>query len=130
MTLGKVIVLITALVSAMLLSSTAMAGEAKNQTPFTNKTTTGTAVAGDAKNELPFTRVVVHDAAPLDWFERYAAAHPYGGGVAATIVPTSSGFRWGDAAIGSATTGAAAVLLLSAILLSVRRRKISRAVGA
>jgi hypothetical protein len=130
MTLGKFIVPVAALVSAILLSSTATAGEPKNQTPFTNKTTATTAVAGEAKNELPFTRLVIRDTPPPDSFERYAAAHPFGSGLAATVVSRNSGFQWGDAAIGSAATGTAVALLLSGVMLSVRGRKNARAFGA
>ena len=38
-----------------------------------------------------------------DVLERYAAVHPYGAGLTPAIVPSqSSGFDWGDYAIGSA----------------------------
>ena len=143
MKLGRVTVLIAPVVGAMLLASTAAAGESKNQAPFTKTITATGTVAGESKKELPFTRVVIHVAAPPDLFERYAASHPYGSGLAtavvpdsleryaaahpygsglATVVPTSSGFRWRDAAIGSAATAAALALLLSVILLSLRHR--------
>jgi len=51
-------------------------------------------------------------AATPDVFERYASAHPYGAGLAATSVAAQVGFRWGDYGAGVGT-GIALVLLLA-----------------
>lgn len=50
---------IVALTAALLFATTALAN-------------------GEPKNQLPFTATVAHDQIAPDWFERYAAAHPYG----------------------------------------------------
>jgi hypothetical protein len=52
------------------------------------------------------------DAPSPDVFERYASAHPYGVGLAATSVAAHVGFRWDDYGAGVGT-GVALVLLLA-----------------
>ena len=122
----KLITLTIALLGAVLLSSSAFAGEAKKQPPLTYRAgaITSTTIAGEAKNELPFTRAAVRrTVSSPDSFERYAAAHPYGRGLTTpTIARTSTGFRWRDAAIGGAATAAALALLGSAVGVRARRR--------
>jgi len=63
-------------------------------------------------------------AAPLpDVFERYAAEHPYGAGLAASSVVTAGGFRWGDYGAGVGTGIVAVLLLAGALLAAPSRRK-------
>jgi hypothetical protein len=58
-------------------------GEAKNETPFTQIVTApASSSAGEAKNQLPFTAPAEAQAQTI-------------------VVRTSSGFSWGDAAIGA-----------------------------
>jgi hypothetical protein len=67
-------------VVAAVFSSTALAGDAKNQAPFTRIVVKApqAAVAGEPKDMAPFTRPASRPRAVPDWFERYVAAHPYG----------------------------------------------------
>ena len=70
--------------------------------------------------------------APLpDVFERYASAHAYGVGLAATSVAAHVGFRWDDYGAGVGT-GIALVLLLAGGLIATpmwRRQHRQPAVG-
>jgi hypothetical protein len=55
--------------------------------------------------------------AASDWFERYAAAHPYGG---VSALREAAGFNWSDAGVGAGfATGL--LTLLAASLFAVRR---------
>lgn len=66
-----------------------------------------------------------------DVFERYASAHPYGVGLAATSVTASDGFRWGDYGAGVGT-GIVVVLLLAGGVLATpmgRRQRTQPAIG-
>jgi hypothetical protein len=60
---------------------------------------------------------VVSDSTPPDVFERYASAHPYGVGLAATSVTAPSGFRWRNYSAG-VVTGIALALLLAGGLIA------------
>jgi hypothetical protein len=62
-------------------------------------------------------------ASSPDVFERYASAHPYGSGLAATSVAASSGFRWDDYGAGFGTGIVTALLLAGAVLATPRRRQ-------
>jgi hypothetical protein len=75
-------------------------------------------------NELPFTRRLAARTIPApDWFERYAAAHPYGTDLtASTTLSPSRGFHWRDALIGAATAGSLALLCAAAFALIRSRR--------
>jgi hypothetical protein len=66
-----------------------------------------------------------------DVFERYAGAHPYGVGLAATPVTAQVGFRWDDYGAGVGT-GIALVLLLAGGLIATpvwRRQHRQPAIG-
>jgi len=127
------VILAAALVSAALFSSVAHAGEAKNQAPFTRiiAPTPSVSVAGEPKNMAPFTSRVVRPPVVPDWFERYAAAHPYGRDVVASA-PTiaSAGFHWRDALLG-AVAATAACLLLAGVGVSrtLRRSRVAHPAG-
>ena len=60
-----------------------------------------------------------------DVFERYAAEHPYGAGLAETLVVTTGGFRWSDYGAGVGT-GIVAVLLLAGVLFATPTRRKQR----
>jgi len=71
------------------------------------------------------------DATSPDVFERYASAHPYGVGLAATSVTAQVGFRWDDYGAGVGT-GIAVVLLLAGGLIATpmwRRQHRQPAIG-
>ncbi len=70
-------------------------------------------------------------AASPDVLERYAGAHPYGVGLAATSVTARGGFRWDDYGAGVGT-GVALVLLLAGGLTATplwRRRNRQPVIG-
>jgi hypothetical protein len=69
----------------------------------------------------------VGTAGPVpDVFERYAAAHPYGTGISATVsVVSGGGFDWGDYGAGVGT-GIGAILLLAGGLTAVPARRRQR----
>jgi hypothetical protein len=92
---------------------------------------------GERKNQLPFTKRVAGHAAQTyspDWFERYAAAHPYGQDLtSAAVSPASSnGFRWRDAFLGAAAALAIVALLASSLvfLRSRQRDHLAPAIGS
>jgi len=58
-----------------------------------------------------------------DVFERYAAEHPYGVGLAALPRVGSGGFRWGDYGAGVGTGVVAMLLLAGAVLATPIRRR-------
>jgi hypothetical protein len=62
-------------------------------------------------------------APPPDVFERYAAEHPYGAGLAETAVVTTGGFRWSDYGAGVGTGIVAVLLLAGAFVATPTRRK-------
>src|SRR5262249_39267308 len=79
---------------------------------------------GEQKNTLPFTRQVA-SVQPIagDWFERYAAAHPYGRDVVEVAAVPSAGSPWWDALIvGAAATAGLALVILAALGVRPRRR--------
>jgi hypothetical protein len=58
-----------------------------------------------------------------DVFERYASAHPYGAGLAATSVVATAGFRWSDYGAGVGTGIVAVLLLIGGLLATPTRRR-------
>ena len=58
-----------------------------------------------------------------DVFERYASAHPYGAGLAATSVVAAAGFRWDDYGAGVGTGIVAVLLLIGGLLATPTRRR-------
>jgi hypothetical protein len=120
---------VVALSAAALFATTALAnGEPKNQPPFTTIVAQNNlAIAGEPKNELPFTKVSKRTIPAPDWFERYAAAHPYGANLAASASPTMTsvpgGFRWRDALIGAAATLALILILAGLGLVRSSHRR-------
>jgi hypothetical protein len=121
----QLLTLAAALVTAALFTAVAHAGEAKNQSPFTRivASAPSVSIAGEPKNMAPFTNRVARRQVVPDWFERYAAAHPYGRDVVASA-PTSAsvGFRWRDALLGAAAATAACILLVGLGFSRTRRR--------
>jgi hypothetical protein len=120
-------VTIVGALAAAFLSSTALAGEAKNDTPFTRivSATPGLSLRGEPKNVVPFMLGAPRSRAVPDWFERYAAAHPYGRGVAAPVsvpVASSAGFHWREALLGAAAATAACLLCVGLVVGRMRRR--------
>jgi hypothetical protein len=100
-------------------------GEAKNQTPFTALMGTQAESQGEAKNELPFTS---RPSVSPDAFERYAAAHPYGRGLATTVAvsKSDSGFDWRYVVVG--VSACAALLIIGTAVYQSRRRPDTTAV--
>ena len=82
MTRRQLTALIVSLTAALALATSAFAaGEPKNTAPFTRSAPSAASAqqrAGEPKNVAPFNRVVGRLSVAPDWFERYAAAHPYG----------------------------------------------------
>jgi hypothetical protein len=92
------------------------------------------ATSGEAKGDLPFSRPARAAAPAPDWFERYAAAHPYGNGVQVATnrraeskndAPAGS-FHWRDAVIGAFL----ATFLLCAAAVGAAHLRPRRPVGA
>ena len=114
---------LVALAGALMLASSATAaGEAKNVAPFTHKVTpvAVASVAGEPKNQAPFTRTASRVPYVPDWFERYAAAHPYGQDLTTTNLVTkeSHAFSWRDAFAGAAVT-----TLLALVVIAIGRTR-------
>lgn len=119
--------LIVGAFTAALLSATAFAGEAKNQAPFTSlaAATPRVSLGGEPKNMVPFTHHVTPTRPAPDWFERYAAAHPYGqDAVADASAPITSagGFHWPEALLGAAAATIACLLGVGLVVTRTRRR--------
>jgi hypothetical protein len=96
----QLIILIAALVAAAICSRLALA-------------------AGEPKNEIPFTA----HATP-DWFERYAAAHPYGrelGRQLTTATTASDSSLSRDLLVGGSVAGG--ILLIGAGAFEASRRR-------
>jgi hypothetical protein len=88
----------------------------------------GTRPARDTSDVV--SRYLGSHATP-DVFERYAAAHPYGVGLAATPIAAPAGFRWEDYGAGVGT-GIALVLLLAGGVVATpiwRRQRRQPAIG-
>lgn len=119
-------ILAVAVVSAAFVSSAAFAaGETKNQAPFTRIVTPAPSgsIAGEPKNMAPFTIQVARPSVVPDWFERYAAAHPYGRDlVASAPLAPSGGFHWRDALLGAAAATAGCLLLVGLGITITRHR--------
>lgn len=127
MTRRQLTALIVSLTAALALATSAFAaGEPKNSAPFTRSAPSAASAqqrAGEPKNVAPFNRVVGRLSVAPDWFERYAAAHPYGRDVASPLVSDTQAatFRWRDALIGAAAS-AGLLLLVTSIFLVISRR--------
>jgi hypothetical protein len=128
MTRRQLTALIVSLTAALALATSASAaGEPKNTAPFTRSAPSAASaqpLAAEPKNVAPFNRVVGRTSVAPDWFERYAAAHPYGRDVIASppVSDTQAAtFRWRDALIGAAAS-AGLLLLVTSIFLVISRR--------
>jgi hypothetical protein len=128
MTRRQLTALIVSLTAALALATSASAaGEPKNTAPFTRSAPSAASaqpLAAEPKNVAPFNRVVGRTSVAPDWFERYAAAHPYGRDVIASspLSDTEAAtFRWRDALIGAAAS-AGLLLLVTSIFLVISRK--------
>jgi len=94
MTRRQFTVLIVSLAAALALATSALAtGEPKNIAPFTRVTGSAQSaqrLAAEPKNVAPFNRAVTGSSVAPDWFERYAAAHPYGRGIGPVSASTAT----------------------------------------
>ena len=52
---------------------------------------TAALASGEPKNELPFTTAAAQSNSAPDWFERYAAAHPYGHNISTLSLSSAAG---------------------------------------
>jgi hypothetical protein len=131
---GSIVMLVAA---AAFASTAAAGGEPKNEAPFVRAASGAVATGGgEPKNEAPFTRAATsvtgtatrpaaHATPAPDWFERYAAAHPYGQNLTAATATVADvqGFRWRDALIGAAAALAIVALLASSLSVVLARRR-------